>query len=125
MDATKRYELIRPILLKEKTVEKVHSESGISSRTLRRYLSRFQASGSQIESLIDKPPVSHCHPNWLAEEQKDRVVAYKQNHPDKSSRQIANELSESGVLNISYRSVVNILSERQTSPPFCPIDRRN
>ena len=125
MDATKRYELIRPILKQEKTIEQVHTESGISSRTLRRYLKRFRESDGAIESLMDKPPASHSHPNWLTEEQKDIVVDYKQKHPDKSSRPIANELTDNGILTISYRSVVNILSDHRISPPFCPINRPN
>ena len=125
MDATQRYELIRPILHKEKTIGQVHTESGISIRTLGRYLKRFRSSGGQVESLADKSSVSHSHPNWLTEEQKDIVVDYKQKHPDKSSRQIAGELTDSGILSISYGSVINIEKQRRTSPPFCSINRTN
>ena len=42
MTATQRYELIRPILAGEKTVQQVHKENDISIRTLRRYLKRFR-----------------------------------------------------------------------------------
>ena len=125
MDATQRYELIRPILLKEKTIGQVHSESGISIRTLGRYLSRFRESGGNVESLADKPSASHSHPNWLTEEQKDVVVDYKQKHPDKSSRQIAQELTDSGILKISYGSVINVLKQRRFSPPFFPMTPSN
>ncbi len=125
MDATQRYELIRPILQKEKTIGQVHAESGQSIRTLGRYLSRFRESGGKVESLADKPSVSHSHPNWLTEEQKDIVVDYKQKHPSKSSRQIARALTDGGFLKISYGSVINILKERRISPPFFPITRRN
>jgi transposase len=125
MDATQRYELIRPILRGEKTIAQVHSESGISIRTLRRYLKRFHASGGKVESLANNPSISHSHPNWLTEEQKDVVVDYKQKNPDKSSRHIARELTDSGILSISYGSVVNILKERRFSPPFFPIHQMN
>ena len=39
MDCTQRYELIRPILQGDKTVRQVAKASGISKRTLYRYLS--------------------------------------------------------------------------------------
>ena len=42
MTATQRYELIRPIIHKEKTIQQVHEENDISIRTLRRYLKRFR-----------------------------------------------------------------------------------
>jgi transposase len=125
MDATQRYELIRPILLKEKTVQQVHAESGVSISTLRRYVHRIRESGGQVESLADRPSVSHFHPKWLTVEHKDLVADYKQNHPHKSSRQIAADLTESGVLSISYRSVLNILSERRIASPFFPINPTN
>ena len=55
MDARTRYELIRPILIGERTVEQVEKESGLSGRTLRRYLSRLRESGGKVENLADKP----------------------------------------------------------------------
>ncbi len=125
MDATKRYELIRPTLRQEKTIQQVHTQSGISISTLRRYLSRFRESGGKVESLADKPSVSHSHPRWLTLEQKNIVVDHKQKHPDQSARQIAKELTDNEVLSISYRSVLNILSQHRTSTPFCRINRNN
>ncbi len=75
MTATQRYELIRPILLNEKTVEQVHSESVKSTRTLRRYLLRFREGNGEIESLADKSSAAHSHPKWFTSEQKALAVA--------------------------------------------------
>ena len=55
MDATQRYELIRPILHKEKTIGQVHSESGISIRTLGRYLKQFRIRLCTTGMLAIKP----------------------------------------------------------------------
>ncbi len=88
MTATQRYELIRPIIHKEKTIQQVHEENDISIRTLRRYLKRFREGEEQIESLADKSSAAHSHPKWFTEEQKALVVAYKLENPPISARQI-------------------------------------
>jgi len=59
MTATQRYELIRPIIHKEKTIQQVHKENDISIRTLGRYLKRFREGEGQIESLADKSSAAH------------------------------------------------------------------
>ena len=119
MTPIQRYELIRPILAGEKTVQQVHIETEIPVSTLYRYLSRFQDSNGQIESLSDKSHASHTHPNWLTKEDKDLVVGYKLSHPEKSAPQIATELRETGTQKISARSIVNILKARGVlDPPF-------
>ena len=119
MTPIQRYELIRPILAGKKTVSRVHQETEIPISTLYRYLSRFRDSAGQVESLGDKSHASHTHPNWLTEEDEDLVVAYKLEHPEKSAPQIATELGETGVLEISARSIANILKARGVFyPPF-------
>ena len=51
----------------------------------------------------------------FTETDKDLVV----NHPEKSVRQIAAELTEGRALSINYHSVADILKQRSvTSPPF-------
>ena len=94
MTPIQRYELIRPILAGEKTVQQVHIEHEIPVSTLYRYLSRFRDSNGQIESLGDKSHASHTHPNWLTEEDKDLVVGLKLSHPEKSAPTIATELRD-------------------------------
>ena len=42
MNATQRYELIRPIVRNEKTVKQVHLETGIPISTLYRYVKLFR-----------------------------------------------------------------------------------
>jgi len=58
------------------------------------------------------------HPHWFTEEQKDKVVLYKLENPEKSTRQIAQNLSEDGILQISFRSVANILQQRRLTEHF-------
>ena len=89
MTATQRYELIRPIIHKEKTVQQVHEENDISIRTLRRYLKRFREGDEKIESLADKSHAAHSHPKWFTCEQKALVVAYKLENPPISAQQIS------------------------------------
>ena len=74
MKATQKYELIRPILMGEKTPKKASEEKGVPLSTIYYYLKRFQEGGENIESLSDKPHTNHSHPNWLTREDKDKVV---------------------------------------------------
>ena len=118
MDPTQRYEIIRPILVHDKSVKQVSQETGISRRTIQRYLKRYRDSGGKLESLADKSHAPHSHPHWFTEEDKDEVVWYKQEHPHTSARQIARELTEDGVLKINYHSVADILKTHRLSTPF-------
>jgi len=125
MEATQRYELIRPILNSEKTPKQVHDESGVPLSTLYDYLSRFRQSGGQIESLTDKSHAINSHPKWLTDEDKAKVVAYKLAHPHLSSRQIAKELEKAGILSIHDRTVTGILKERDLSAPFFSTNQKS
>ncbi len=114
MDPIQRYELIRPILLGEKSVEQVEAEASVSSRTLYRYLKRFR----EGESLVDTSHAANSHPKWFTDEDKAKVIRYKLENPDLSHRRLAEQLTEKGILEISYRSVANILQEGHFPEPF-------
>lgn len=114
MTATQRYELIRPILDREKTVEQVHKETSVPVPSIYRYLKRYK----EGESLADKSRAPRSNPHWFTEEEKDQVVAYKLAYPEKSVRQIAKDLSEAETLHISYRTVANILTNRRIPAEF-------
>lgn len=118
MEALQRYELIRPILNGEKSVKEVHNETGVPIPTLYRYLKRFREGNFKIESLADKSHAPQSHPHWFTEEQKDKVVLHKVQNPEKSTRQIATDLSANGILQISYHSVSNILNQRRLTDNF-------
>jgi transposase len=118
MDPIKRYELIRPIITGEKTVSEVEQESGLSSRTIYRYLKRFREGNQNLESLRDKSHAIHSHPKWLTDDEKAKVISYQLQNPSKSTRQIADDLKTQGILEISYRTVGNILSEGHLQKPF-------
>ena len=118
MTATQRYELIRPILQQEKSVQQVHIETSIPISTIYRYLKRYRQGNQQVESLGDKSRAPHSNPHQCTEEEKDFVVEYKLAHPEKSVRQIAKDLAEAGTLSISYRTVANILSQRRIPAEF-------
>jgi len=51
--AIQRYELLRPILNKEKTPQQVSKELNVPLSTIYYYLKRFQDGGENIESLAD------------------------------------------------------------------------
>lgn len=118
MNSIQRYELIRPILKKERTPEQVSKETNVPLSTIYSYIKRFQDGGESIESLADKPHASRSHPKWFTQEDKDKVIQYKLQHPHLSSRQIAKTLSDEGILQISYHSVTNILDSCGLSTPF-------
>ena len=118
MDPIERYMLILPILQKKKSVKQVHKETNIPIRTIYRYLKRFREGNGKLESLADKSHAAHSHPNWLTQENKDKVVRYKIQHPHKSSRQIAADMNSMGDLHISYHTVADILRERGLATPF-------
>lgn len=118
MDPIKRYELIRPIITGEKTVSEVQQESSLSSRTIYRYLKQFREGNENLESLRDKSHAIHSHPKWLTDEQKALVISYQLQNPSLSTRQIADALKTEGILEISYRTVGNILSEGHLQKPF-------
>ena len=116
MDTLQRYELIRPILNQEKTPKVVHQGTGIPLSTIYWILSRFREGG--IKGLENKSHAIHSHPKWLTEEDKDKVVHFKRQHPHQTSRQIAAALSEVGILEIHNRTVALILKTRGLSSPF-------
>lgn len=125
MTATQRYELIRPIIQKEKTIQQVHKENDISIRTLWRYLKRFLKGDEQIESLADKSHAAFSHPKWFTCEQKELVVAYKLANPPISAQQISKDLAEKGILKINAHSVADILKARGLTKEFFLTHRQN
>jgi predicted DNA-binding transcriptional regulator YafY len=125
MTPIQRYELIRPILSGEKSVSQVASETEIPIRTLYRYVKRFRESGGQLESLADKSRAPHTRAKMFRETDKDLIINYKLNHPQKSVRTIASELTESGTLSINYHSVADIIRQRGVSHPPFLINRKN
>ncbi len=75
MGTLQRYELIRPILNREKTPKVVHQETGIPLSTIYWVLSRFLLGG--IKGLANKSHAIPSHPKWLTEKDKDKVVHFK------------------------------------------------
>ena len=118
MEAIERYELIRPILHGEKSIKEVSIETGVPISTLCRYLKRFREGDFRVESLADKQFGAHSHPNWFTEEDKDKVIWHKIQHPEKSARQIAKTLAAENILQISYHSVSDILKQRRLPENF-------
>lgn len=123
MDILQRYELIRPILNREKTPKVVHQETGIPLSTIYWVLRRFREDG--IEGLADQSHAIHSHPQWLTEADKDKVVDFKRQHPHLTNRQIAAALSEAGILEIHDTTIAKILKARGVSSPFFPINPLN
>ena len=125
MNATQKYELIRPILKGEKTPKEASEETGIPLSTIYYHLKRLQEGGGNIESLVNKSHGNQSHPRWLSQEDKGKVVQYKVQNPHLSSRQIAEALVRKGTLKIHYRTVVNILKEHGLTTPFFSINHPN
>jgi len=125
VNAIQRYELIRPIVKREKNPKQISTETGFSLSTIYRYLKRLREGGGDIESLADKSHANQSHPKWLTPEDKDKVIQYKLKHPHLSSRQIARELTQEGILQIHDRTVVNILKEHGLTAPFFSISHQN
>lgn len=118
MDVAQRYELIRPILQRDKTPKQVHQETGVALSSVYRYLKLFREEG--MEGLKDKSKAPHAHPKWFTKQQKDLVVQTKLDNPRLSARKIASQLTESGQLEISNKSVTNILHEHSIPLTFSP-----
>ena len=125
MNAFQRYELIHPILKHEKKPKQVSEEANVPLSTVYYYLKRFREGGGKIESLADKSHAIHSHPKRLTQEDKDKVVQYKLQHPHLSSRQIAKALAKEDILQINYHSVADILKERSLTAPFLWINHPN
>ncbi len=118
MNVLQRYEIIRSILKGEKTPKQASEETNVPLSTIYYYLKRFQKGDGHMESLADKSHANNSHPNWLTEENKNKVVLYRLQHSHLSSRQIAKALTEENILQINYHSVANILKERGLDAPF-------
>ena len=125
MNATQKYELIRPILCHEKTPKQVSEEENVPLSNIYRYLKRLRESDGNIESLEDKSHANQSHPKWLEPKDKNKVVQYKLHHPHLSARQIAKELAKEGILRINYHSVADILKECGLDTPFFSISHTN
>jgi len=118
VNTIQRYELIRPILKLEKTPAQVSKEADIPLSTVYYYLKRLRENSGDIESLSDRSHANHSHPRWLTQEDKDKVVQYKLQHPHLSSRQIAKAMTKEGIRQISHHSVADILGNCGLSTPF-------
>jgi transposase len=125
VDATQKYELIRPILRNEKTPKQVNLEIGVPLSTIYHYLKRFRESGQDVKSLVDRSHAIHSHPKRLTREDKGKVIKYKFLHPHLSSRQIAEALAQEGILQISYRTVANVFKEQNLNTPFLTTNHPN
>lgn len=120
MNANQRYELIRPILKDEKTPKQISAETNFALSNIYRYLKRLREGNGNMESLADRSHAVHSPPKRLTQEDKDKVVRYKLQHPYLSSRQIAKALAKEDILQINYHSVADILKERGLATPFFP-----
>jgi transposase len=125
LNATRKYELIRPILKNEKTPKQVSAETDVALSSIYRYLKRLRESDGSIESLADRSHAIYSHPKRLTQEDKNRVVQYKLQHPHLSSRQIAEALAQESILKIHDRTVSNILKEHDLTAPFFWISHTN
>ncbi len=125
MNATQKYELIRPILKNEKTPKQASEEAGIPVSTIYYYLKRFRDSDGDIKSLTEGSHAIHSHPKRFTREDKGKVIQYKVRHPHLSSRQIAEALAKEDILQINYHSVTDILKERGLTTPFFSTNHPN
>ena len=125
MNATQKYELIRPILKGEKTPKQVSEEKSFPISTIYHYLKRFREGDGNIKSLEDKSHAIHSHPKRFTGEDKGKVIQYKVRHPHLSSRQIAAALAQERILQIRYRTVAGILKERGLTAPFFSTNHPN
>lgn len=82
MNAIQRYELIRPILRKEKKPNQVSKETDVPLSTIYYYLKRFQDGGGNIENLADKTHAIRSNPKWLTQEKQDKVVQAPASPPE-------------------------------------------
>ncbi len=118
MNATQKYELIRPVLKGEKTPKQASEETGVPLSNIYRYLKRLREGDGDIKSLEYKSHAIHFHPKRLTPEGKYRIIQYKLQHPHLSSREIAKALAEEDILQIHYRTVGNILRDHGLTTPF-------
>jgi len=125
VNAIQKYELIRPILKKEKTPKQVSKEKNVPLITIYRYLKRFQKGNGNMESLTDKSHAIHSHSKWLTQKDKDKVIQYKLQHPHLSSRQLAKALTNEGILEISHNPIAEILDDLGLTTPFLSINHPN
>ena len=125
MNATQKYELIRPILKGEKTPKKTSEETGIPLSTIYYYLKRFREGGENIESLTDRSHTNKSHPRWLTQADKEKVIQHKLQNPHLSSRQMAKALAQEGILKINARTVSNIFKEHGLIAPFFSTNHPN
>ena len=125
MNSHQRYELIRPILKGEKKPKQVSEEEDIPLSNIYRYLKRLREGGEDMESLADRSHANKSHPRWLSQEDKDKVIQYKLQHPHLSSRQISKALAQENILKIHDRTVSNVLKERGLTAPFLPTSLPN
>ena len=74
MNATQKYELIRPILMHKKTPKQVNEETNVPLSSIYRYLKQLQEGGGKIESLADRSHATLSHPKRFTQEDRSKVV---------------------------------------------------
>ena len=70
MNATQKYELIRPVLKGKQTHKQASEETGIPLSNIYRYLKRLREGDGDIKSLANKSHAIHSHPKRPTPEDK-------------------------------------------------------
>lgn len=105
----KKYEIIRPVLLKQVTARERANQLSLHENTLSKYIRRFNEAG--ILGLADQRHGPKESSQWLTMEIKAEIFSLYNANPNFSYREIARIVSEKYNRNIDHKSIKRIIQE--------------
>jgi len=108
-DTQRKYEIIRPVLLKQTTAKERASQLKLHKNTLSKYITRFKEHG--ILGLADQRHGPKESNQWLTIEMKAEAFSLYNANPHFSYREIARIISVKYNRNVDYKSIQRVIDE--------------
>ena len=108
-DIQQKYEIIRPVLLKQTTAKKRAIKLKLHQNTLSKYITRFKEHG--MLGLADQRHGPKESSQWLTIEMKAEAFSLYNANPNFSYREIARIISEKYHRNVDYKSIQRVIDE--------------
>ena len=115
-DIQRKYEIIRPVLLKQVTAKERAMQLKLHENTLGKYIRRFNESG--IIGLTDQRHGPDESSQWLTIDMKTEAFSLYNSNPNFSYSEIARIISRKYNRNIDHKSIKRIIQEGETFLKF-------
>jgi len=110
-DIQRKYEIIRPVLLKQLTAKERAMKLELHENTLGKYIRRFNEHG--VMGLADQRHGPNESSQWLTVDMKTEAFALYNANPNFSYSEIAKIVSQRYNRNIDHKSIKRVIQESE------------